>query len=109
MRQLGTSQCAASANFGPQHPASWDARGSPTRGSFQVTFLCFLREENNRGGPWSLEILIRLETASFFLLEFYLYYMFFYFRESCGEGSVKILEERLKQMGFQYSCINDHL
>ncbi|XP_038335642.1 protein FAM200B isoform X6 [Canis lupus familiaris] len=29
--------------------------------------------------------------------------------ESCGEGSVKILEERLKQMGFQYSCINDHL
>nr|XP_055182636.1 ADP-ribosyl cyclase/cyclic ADP-ribose hydrolase 2 isoform X1 [Nyctereutes procyonoides] len=29
--------------------------------------------------------------------------------ESCGEGSVKILEERLKEMGFQYSCINDHL
>ncbi|XP_008065106.1 ADP-ribosyl cyclase/cyclic ADP-ribose hydrolase 2 [Carlito syrichta] len=29
--------------------------------------------------------------------------------ESCGEGSVKILEERLEKMGFQYSCINDHL
>ncbi|XP_045690429.1 ADP-ribosyl cyclase/cyclic ADP-ribose hydrolase 2 [Phyllostomus hastatus] len=29
--------------------------------------------------------------------------------ESCGKGSVKILEERLKEMGFQYSCINDHL
>ncbi|KAM9237272.1 ADP-ribosyl cyclase/cyclic ADP-ribose hydrolase 2 [Dugong dugon] len=29
--------------------------------------------------------------------------------ESCGEGSVKILEERLKEMGFQYSCINDYL
>ncbi|XP_036982867.2 ADP-ribosyl cyclase/cyclic ADP-ribose hydrolase 2 [Artibeus jamaicensis] len=29
--------------------------------------------------------------------------------ESCGKGSVKILEERLKDMGFQYSCINDHL
>ncbi|XP_059237188.1 ADP-ribosyl cyclase/cyclic ADP-ribose hydrolase 2 [Mustela nigripes] len=29
--------------------------------------------------------------------------------ESCGEGTVKILEERLKKMGFQYSCINDHL
>ena len=30
--------------------------------------------------------------------------------ESCGEGSVKILEERLKEMGFRYSCINsDHL
>uniref|UniRef100_A0A8C0WAF5 ADP-ribosyl cyclase/cyclic ADP-ribose hydrolase n=1 Tax=Castor canadensis TaxID=51338 RepID=A0A8C0WAF5_CASCN len=29
--------------------------------------------------------------------------------ESCGEGSVKILEDRLKSMGFQYSCINDHL
>ncbi|XP_066240926.1 ADP-ribosyl cyclase/cyclic ADP-ribose hydrolase 2 [Saccopteryx leptura] len=29
--------------------------------------------------------------------------------ESCGEGSVKILEERLKTMGFQYTCINDHL
>ncbi|KAJ8790051.1 hypothetical protein J1605_004803 [Eschrichtius robustus] len=28
--------------------------------------------------------------------------------ESCGEGSVKILEERLKKMGFQYSCINDY-
>ncbi|XP_015993902.1 ADP-ribosyl cyclase/cyclic ADP-ribose hydrolase 2 isoform X2 [Rousettus aegyptiacus] len=29
--------------------------------------------------------------------------------ESCGEGTVKILEERLKEMGFQYSCINDYL
>ena len=30
--------------------------------------------------------------------------------ESCGEGCVKILEERLKEMGFRYSCINsDHL
>lgn len=29
--------------------------------------------------------------------------------ESCGEGSVKILEKRLKDMGFQYSCINDYL
>ncbi|XP_007167413.2 ADP-ribosyl cyclase/cyclic ADP-ribose hydrolase 2 [Balaenoptera acutorostrata] len=28
--------------------------------------------------------------------------------ESCGEGSVKILEERLQKMGFQYSCINDY-
>nr|XP_023421576.1 ADP-ribosyl cyclase/cyclic ADP-ribose hydrolase 2-like isoform X2 [Cavia porcellus] len=28
--------------------------------------------------------------------------------ESCGEGSVKILEERLKAMGFQYRCVNDH-
>ncbi|KAM7154853.1 ADP-ribosyl cyclase/cyclic ADP-ribose hydrolase 2 [Molossus nigricans] len=29
--------------------------------------------------------------------------------ESCGEGSVKILEERLQELGFQYSCINDYL
>ncbi|XP_006884600.1 PREDICTED: ADP-ribosyl cyclase 2 [Elephantulus edwardii] len=29
--------------------------------------------------------------------------------ESCGEGSVKTLEERLKGMGFEYSCINDYL
>uniref|UniRef100_G1PDE7 ADP-ribosyl cyclase/cyclic ADP-ribose hydrolase n=2 Tax=Myotis lucifugus TaxID=59463 RepID=G1PDE7_MYOLU len=29
--------------------------------------------------------------------------------ESCGEGSVKILEDRLKGMGFQYSCTNDYL
>ncbi|KAG8505863.1 ADP-ribosyl cyclase/cyclic ADP-ribose hydrolase 2 [Galemys pyrenaicus] len=29
--------------------------------------------------------------------------------ESCGEGSVKTLEDRLKGMGFQYSCINDYL
>ncbi|KAK1346041.1 hypothetical protein QTO34_008510 [Cnephaeus nilssonii] len=29
--------------------------------------------------------------------------------ESCGEGSVKILEDRLKGMGFQYSCTNNHL
>ncbi|KAF5927003.1 ADP-ribosyl cyclase/cyclic ADP-ribose hydrolase 2 isoform X2 [Diceros bicornis minor] len=29
--------------------------------------------------------------------------------ESCGEGSVKVLEERLEEMGFQYSCINDYL
>ncbi|XP_076992560.1 ADP-ribosyl cyclase/cyclic ADP-ribose hydrolase 2 isoform X2 [Tamandua tetradactyla] len=28
--------------------------------------------------------------------------------ESCGEGSVKILEERLEKIGFQYSCINDY-
>ncbi|KAM4855014.1 ADP-ribosyl cyclase/cyclic ADP-ribose hydrolase 2 isoform 1-T1 [Thomomys bottae] len=31
------------------------------------------------------------------------------YMESCGEGSVKILEDRLKTMGFKYSCINDHL
>lgn len=36
-------------------------------------------------------------------------YVFVCFRESCGEGTVKILEERLKEMGFQYSCINDYL
>ncbi|XP_008540132.1 ADP-ribosyl cyclase/cyclic ADP-ribose hydrolase 2 isoform X2 [Equus przewalskii] len=29
--------------------------------------------------------------------------------ESCGEGSVKVLEERLEEMGFQYSCINDYV
>uniref|UniRef100_A0A8C5KYW9 ADP-ribosyl cyclase/cyclic ADP-ribose hydrolase n=1 Tax=Jaculus jaculus TaxID=51337 RepID=A0A8C5KYW9_JACJA len=29
--------------------------------------------------------------------------------ESCGEGSVKILEDRLEAMGFQYSCINNYL
>ncbi|KAK2490629.1 hypothetical protein MC885_018050 [Smutsia gigantea] len=29
--------------------------------------------------------------------------------ESCGEGSVKILEDRLEEMGFQHSCINDYL
>uniref|UniRef100_H0X8A3 ADP-ribosyl cyclase/cyclic ADP-ribose hydrolase n=1 Tax=Otolemur garnettii TaxID=30611 RepID=H0X8A3_OTOGA len=29
--------------------------------------------------------------------------------ESCGEGTVKILEERLEQMGFRYTCTNDHL
>ncbi|XP_075400627.1 ADP-ribosyl cyclase/cyclic ADP-ribose hydrolase 2-like isoform X2 [Tenrec ecaudatus] len=29
--------------------------------------------------------------------------------ESCGEGTVKILENRLKDMGFQFSCINDYL
>ncbi|KAL0596561.1 ADP-ribosyl cyclase/cyclic ADP-ribose hydrolase 2 [Plecturocebus cupreus] len=28
--------------------------------------------------------------------------------ESCGEGSMKVLEKRLKDMGFQYSCVNDH-
>lgn len=28
--------------------------------------------------------------------------------ESCGEGSVKILQERLEGMGFQYSCIDDY-
>ncbi|XP_054967182.1 ADP-ribosyl cyclase/cyclic ADP-ribose hydrolase 2 isoform X3 [Pan paniscus] len=28
--------------------------------------------------------------------------------ESCGEGSMKVLEKRLKDMGFQYSCINDY-
>ncbi|XP_012579524.1 PREDICTED: ADP-ribosyl cyclase/cyclic ADP-ribose hydrolase 2 [Condylura cristata] len=28
--------------------------------------------------------------------------------ESCGEGSVNVLENRLKGMGFQYSCINDY-
>ncbi|XP_057561840.1 ADP-ribosyl cyclase/cyclic ADP-ribose hydrolase 2 [Hippopotamus amphibius kiboko] len=28
--------------------------------------------------------------------------------ESCGEGSVKVLEERLEKMGFQYSCVNDY-
>ncbi|XP_031292932.1 ADP-ribosyl cyclase/cyclic ADP-ribose hydrolase 2 isoform X1 [Camelus dromedarius] len=28
--------------------------------------------------------------------------------ESCGEGSVKTLEERLERLGFQYSCINDY-
>ncbi|XP_008589200.1 PREDICTED: ADP-ribosyl cyclase/cyclic ADP-ribose hydrolase 2 [Galeopterus variegatus] len=29
--------------------------------------------------------------------------------ESCGEGSVKVLEDRLEKMGFQHSCINDYL
>lgn len=29
--------------------------------------------------------------------------------ESCGEGSVKILQERLEGMGFQYSCIDDYV
>lgn len=29
--------------------------------------------------------------------------------ESCGEGTVKILEDRLKALGFQYSCVNDYL
>ncbi|XP_036776973.2 ADP-ribosyl cyclase/cyclic ADP-ribose hydrolase 2 [Manis pentadactyla] len=29
--------------------------------------------------------------------------------ESCGEGSVKILEDRLEEMGFRHSCINDYL
>nr|XP_020735488.1 ADP-ribosyl cyclase/cyclic ADP-ribose hydrolase 2 [Odocoileus virginianus texanus] len=29
--------------------------------------------------------------------------------ESCGEGSVKLLEERLGKLGFQYSCIDDYL
>lgn len=29
--------------------------------------------------------------------------------ESCGEGSVKILEDRLQGMGFQSSCTNNHL
>ncbi|PNI76075.1 BST1 isoform 1, partial [Pan troglodytes] len=28
--------------------------------------------------------------------------------ESCREGSMKVLEKRLKDMGFQYSCINDY-
>ncbi|NP_001127110.1 ADP-ribosyl cyclase/cyclic ADP-ribose hydrolase 2 precursor [Pongo abelii] len=28
--------------------------------------------------------------------------------ESCGEGGMKVLEKRLKDMGFQYSCINDY-
>ncbi|XP_003258551.1 ADP-ribosyl cyclase/cyclic ADP-ribose hydrolase 2 isoform X2 [Nomascus leucogenys] len=28
--------------------------------------------------------------------------------ESCGEGSMKVLEKRLKDMGFQYSCVNDY-
>ncbi|XP_020848593.1 ADP-ribosyl cyclase/cyclic ADP-ribose hydrolase 2 isoform X1 [Phascolarctos cinereus] len=28
--------------------------------------------------------------------------------ESCGEGSVKILERRLKNMEFKYECINDY-
>ncbi|XP_073895540.1 ADP-ribosyl cyclase/cyclic ADP-ribose hydrolase 2 isoform X3 [Macaca fascicularis] len=28
--------------------------------------------------------------------------------ESCGEGTMKVLEKRLKDMGFQYSCINDY-
>lgn len=28
--------------------------------------------------------------------------------ESCGEGSVKLLEERLDKMGFQYSCTDDY-
>ena len=30
------------------------------------------------------------------------------FRESCGEGSVKLLEDRLDKMGFQHSCIDDY-
>ncbi|XP_027795097.2 ADP-ribosyl cyclase/cyclic ADP-ribose hydrolase 2 isoform X3 [Marmota flaviventris] len=29
--------------------------------------------------------------------------------ESCGEGSVKILEERLQAMGFRSSCVDDYL
>lgn len=29
--------------------------------------------------------------------------------ESCGEGSVKILEDRLEALGFQHSCIDDYL
>nr|XP_040148574.1 ADP-ribosyl cyclase/cyclic ADP-ribose hydrolase 2 isoform X1 [Ictidomys tridecemlineatus] len=29
--------------------------------------------------------------------------------ESCGEGSVKILEERLQSMGFRSSCLDDYL
>ncbi|XP_055963281.1 ADP-ribosyl cyclase/cyclic ADP-ribose hydrolase 2 [Sorex fumeus] len=29
--------------------------------------------------------------------------------ESCGEGSLRILQERLEGMGFRYSCINDHV
>ncbi|GAB1289626.1 ADP-ribosyl cyclase/cyclic ADP-ribose hydrolase [Apodemus speciosus] len=28
--------------------------------------------------------------------------------ESCGEGSVKILEDRLEALGFQHSCTNDY-
>lgn len=28
--------------------------------------------------------------------------------ESCGEGSVKILEDRLEALGFPHSCINDY-
>uniref|UniRef100_F6ZFG5 ADP-ribosyl cyclase/cyclic ADP-ribose hydrolase n=1 Tax=Monodelphis domestica TaxID=13616 RepID=F6ZFG5_MONDO len=28
--------------------------------------------------------------------------------ESCGEGSMKILENRLKEMEFKYECINDY-
>lgn len=28
--------------------------------------------------------------------------------ESCGEGSLRILQERLEGLGFQYSCIDDH-
>lgn len=28
--------------------------------------------------------------------------------ESCGEGTMKVLEKRLKDMGFQYSCITDY-
>uniref|UniRef100_A0A6I8NLJ3 ADP-ribosyl cyclase/cyclic ADP-ribose hydrolase n=1 Tax=Ornithorhynchus anatinus TaxID=9258 RepID=A0A6I8NLJ3_ORNAN len=28
--------------------------------------------------------------------------------ESCGKGTVKTLEDRLKGMGFKYSCINNH-
>ncbi|XP_021115916.1 ADP-ribosyl cyclase/cyclic ADP-ribose hydrolase 2 isoform X2 [Heterocephalus glaber] len=28
--------------------------------------------------------------------------------ESCGEGSVKILEDRLEALGFRHSCVNDH-
>ncbi|XP_036056997.1 ADP-ribosyl cyclase/cyclic ADP-ribose hydrolase 2 isoform X2 [Onychomys torridus] len=28
--------------------------------------------------------------------------------ESCGEGSVKILEDRLEALGFQHSCIDDY-
>ena len=30
------------------------------------------------------------------------------FRESCGEGSVKILEDRLEALGFQHNCIDDY-
>jgi hypothetical protein len=71
--------------------------------------MFYLREENP--GTHSQKNFSYLRTDSSLSSSFYLFlkYVFSCFRESCGEGSVKILEDRLKSMGFQYSCINDHL
>lgn len=72
--------------------------------------MLFQRGEYPRR-TWSKEVLISPETTSSFLFSFCLIFIFLFlcFRESCGEGSVKVLEERLEEMGFQYSCINDYV